>query len=311
MQANEMQSRAANPFLGLGQPSHGFNISAHHKPRQVEVKRNGTMVTMWSCWFCGKEFSLRRNCARHQKTHDADTKRHRCDVCGVCYRRRSDLRTHMRIHNGEKPYQCKKCHKEFARTSDLRSHERRHTDNDYRCNGCSCTFLKKSHLRMHECKANANADETESTTVSLNSTAKQVDSAADIEALASDSCSKLTSHEVPVLTDVNKADAHVAPSPYLVEVPVLDTSTVEVESEPSPQSQEDSPLPIFIPTSNSSTSLLTVLDQRPSTNTNGQPIPTFTPVSQGWNSMSAGHPVNHVNEMNAEINYLQRLWQQA
>ena len=50
-----------------------------------------------------------------------------CLECGVRISRARDLKVHMRVHTGEKPFQCELCPKAFSQKSSLNSHMRRHT----------------------------------------------------------------------------------------------------------------------------------------------------------------------------------------
>lgn len=50
-----------------------------------------------------------------------------CDICHQRYSRRDNLRTHQRVHSGEKPFQCKYCNTPFRWVSALRNHEALHT----------------------------------------------------------------------------------------------------------------------------------------------------------------------------------------
>lgn len=50
-----------------------------------------------------------------------------CDICHQRYSRRDNLRTHQRVHSGEKPFQCRFCHTPFRWVSALRNHEALHT----------------------------------------------------------------------------------------------------------------------------------------------------------------------------------------
>lgn len=50
-----------------------------------------------------------------------------CEICHQRYSRRDNLRTHQRVHSGEKPFQCKYCNTPFRWVSALRNHEALHT----------------------------------------------------------------------------------------------------------------------------------------------------------------------------------------
>ena len=50
-------------------------------------------------------------------------------ICGVCQRefdKRCNLKDHLRIHSGIKPFSCTECGKSFKQKAQLSKHKRRH-----------------------------------------------------------------------------------------------------------------------------------------------------------------------------------------
>jgi hypothetical protein len=51
---------------------------------------------------------------------------HRCSYCDRNFGCSSNLRRHMNIHTGERPYRCSFCNAGFSNSSNRRKHERTH-----------------------------------------------------------------------------------------------------------------------------------------------------------------------------------------
>ncbi len=99
--------------------------SADMLQRRVQIHQASGLECSSQCPVCGKNFPSPRHVRSHIAIHQSD-RPHHCQLCGRGFNSYANLIKHKRIHTGEKPYKCDMCGKAFAQSSNLNVHKGSH-----------------------------------------------------------------------------------------------------------------------------------------------------------------------------------------
>lgn len=104
----------------------------------------------YKCPYCDRVF-IRANSElrKHIWIHEG-IKPFRCPLCPHACRSKNNLQAHMLRHSNEKPFMCNDCGKAYKSKTALRWHVRSHKDGKlFKCDKCSYEATQRSHLKRH------------------------------------------------------------------------------------------------------------------------------------------------------------------
>ena len=96
-------------------------LKKHLRQKHTDTGRQKSI-----CNICGIYLSCQNDVSRHVKeVHDRSVS-YQCSYCAKSFHKKANMKVHLNIHTGEKPYSCVLCGRAFGGASNLYHHKKKH-----------------------------------------------------------------------------------------------------------------------------------------------------------------------------------------
>uniref|UniRef100_A0A182JHV9 C2H2-type domain-containing protein n=1 Tax=Anopheles atroparvus TaxID=41427 RepID=A0A182JHV9_ANOAO len=107
-----------------------------------------------SCPYPGCDFTAITYRAMYVHKRKAHMSVYKCEVCNRSFAFEYDLKSHLLLHTGEKPFKCELCDRSFRRMAMYRRHLQTHAASNaipsYTCEICQKSFKMARYLQAHK-----------------------------------------------------------------------------------------------------------------------------------------------------------------
>ncbi|KAM6994477.1 uncharacterized protein LKV04_006856 [Tautogolabrus adspersus] len=150
IQQQEERGRAVSTMFSLHPCMHcSASFSRPSQLLQHQRSEHAHKQSGFLCTECGRAFNSHSNLRIHLNVHTG-ARPYSCSDCGKSFSQSGALKIHRRIHTGERPYSCRFCGRGFPHLAGVRAHQRTHTgEKPYRCSHCGKCFTQSGALKIH------------------------------------------------------------------------------------------------------------------------------------------------------------------
>lgn len=103
----------------------GQSFETVHK-RKLHMKSEDYRKDKLKYYICEQQYLHKSSLDHHIEAKHFGKIEFTCDICQKSFPQKSCMKTHMRIHTGERPFQCSECGQTFLTSGKLTLHSRKH-----------------------------------------------------------------------------------------------------------------------------------------------------------------------------------------